>query len=179
MKSGEDDAGFGPNYKKVGCAIESGIIEDISYMSQGNLRRDLHLRTSMGNKVNLVGDLLCPRPNASSHHASRSRRNRKGIEGPSRRFKVDRSQGEKNQSQGWGSGRNRRLLNNHGLDPDDVVDQMHSAIVSRRLPLSDPLRNELLQALAECSKSLRRTLILGYISSTSFIRLQRAGQLFA
>ena len=71
------------------------------------------------------------------------------------------------------------LLNNHGLDPDDVVDQMHKALVSRRLPLSDPLRNELLQALAECSTGLQ-THTHPRIHFEHFLhRVARAGQTFA
>ena len=48
-----------------------------------------------------------------------------------------------------------KLLNDHGLSPEDVVDQMHKALVNRRLALSDEIRNELIQSLADCSITLQ------------------------
>ena len=51
-----------------------------------------------------------------------------------------------------------RLMNEHGLDADDVVQQLHDVLVGRRLAIPDTLRDNLLGALAECDTSLRRSM---------------------
>jgi len=51
-----------------------------------------------------------------------------------------------------------RLMNEHGLDADDVVQQLHDVLVGRRLSIPDTLRDNLLDALAECDTSLRRSM---------------------
>lgn len=51
-----------------------------------------------------------------------------------------------------------RLMNQHGLDADDVVQQLHDVLVGRRLAIPDTLRDNLLDALAECDTSLRRSM---------------------
>ena len=51
-----------------------------------------------------------------------------------------------------------RLMNEHGLDADDVFQQLHDVLVGRRLAIPDTLRDNLLGALAECDTSLRRSM---------------------
>ena len=51
-----------------------------------------------------------------------------------------------------------RLMNEHGLDADDVVQQLHDVLIGRRLAIPDTLRDNLLDALAECDTSLRRSM---------------------
>ena len=46
-----------------------------------------------------------------------------------------------------------RLMNEHGLDADDVVQQLHDVLVGRRLAIPDTLRDNLLGSLAECDTS--------------------------
>ena len=49
------------------------------------------------------------------------------------------------------------MMNDHGLDSDDVIHQLHDVLVGRRLSIPDELREELLDALAECEVQLRRS----------------------
>ena len=48
-----------------------------------------------------------------------------------------------------------RLMNDHGLDADDIISQLHDVLVGRRLSLPDELRSELLSALAICDTQIR------------------------
>tara|TARA_B100000282_G_scaffold144442_1_gene103779 strand:+ start:305 stop:1429 length:1125 start_codon:yes stop_codon:yes gene_type:complete len=165
--------------QKEGCAIESGIIEDISYMSQGNLRRaifTLELLWAQGElgRRSSVHDLM----QAATMQAGRDAIE-KALRGQVADSKWIDRKGRRTKIRVGAVAEIDALLNDHGLDPDDVVDQMHSAIVSRRLPLSDSLRNELLQALAECSKSLQ-THTHPRIHFEHFLhQVARAGQLIA
>ena len=51
-----------------------------------------------------------------------------------------------------------RLMNDHGLDADDIISQLHDVLVGRRLSLPDELRSELLSALAVCDTQIRSTM---------------------
>ena len=51
-----------------------------------------------------------------------------------------------------------RLMNDHGLDADDLIAQLHDVLVGRRLSLPDELRRELLTDLAICDTQIRSTM---------------------
>lgn len=165
--------------ERQGCTIEKGAIEDISYLSQGNLRRSiftLELLWARGEQVrrSSVHDLM----QAASMQAGRDAIE-KALRGEVADSRWIDRKGKRVKVRVGAVAEVDALLNNHGLDPDDVVDQMHKALVSRRLPLSDPLRNELLQALAECSTGLQ-THTHPRIHFEHFLhRVARAGQTFA
>ena len=66
------------------------------------------------------------------------------------------------------SGRNRKvmsgamaevddLMNNHGLDATDLVSQIHEVIIGRRLSVPQTLREDMLDALADCDVGLQRS----------------------
>ena len=47
------------------------------------------------------------------------------------------------------------LMNHHGLDSTDLVSQIHSVIIGRRLSIPQSLRYEILDALSECDVGLQ------------------------
>ena len=49
------------------------------------------------------------------------------------------------------------LMTNHGLDSTDLVSQIHSVIIGRRLSVPQSLRYEILNALSECDVGLQRS----------------------
>ena len=49
------------------------------------------------------------------------------------------------------------LMNNQGLDADDIINQLHDIIVGRRLSLPDTIKSDMLEALAICDTSIRRS----------------------
>ena len=49
------------------------------------------------------------------------------------------------------------LMNNQGLDADDIINQLHDVIVGRRLSLPDTIKSDMLEALAICDAAIRRS----------------------
>tara|TARA_B110000495_G_C22886370_1_gene516918 strand:- start:603 stop:923 length:321 start_codon:yes stop_codon:yes gene_type:complete len=49
------------------------------------------------------------------------------------------------------------LMNNYGLDSDDIVLQLHDVLIGRRLTLPDKLREKLLSSLAICDTTLQKS----------------------
>ena len=50
------------------------------------------------------------------------------------------------------------LMSNHGLDATDIISQIHSVIVGRRLSVPPSLRSEMLDALSECDVGIQRSM---------------------
>ena len=51
-----------------------------------------------------------------------------------------------------------KLMNEHGLDSEDVISQIHEVVVGRRISITDELRCEILDALADCDKNLNNSM---------------------
>lgn len=69
-----------------------------------------------------------------------------------------------------------RMMNDHGMDSDDVVHQLHDVLVGRRLSLPDPLREQLLAALADCDAQLKRSMHARIPFENFLHRAARAGK---
>jgi hypothetical protein len=69
-----------------------------------------------------------------------------------------------------------RLMNDHGLDSDDVVSQLHDVLVGRRLSLPDDLRQEMLAALADCDAQLTRSMHARIPFENFLHKVARAGR---
>ncbi|MBI87444.1 MAG: hypothetical protein CMB67_00225 [Euryarchaeota archaeon] len=143
--------------KRNGCEPVDGVLEDIAYISEGNLKKAiftleiLHIR-------NLVSE------RSSVHKLVQSSTLQAG------RFLVELALRGKVVEWKWEStrGRNRKvlsgamaevddLMNKHGLDSSDIVSQIHNVIVGRRLSVPQALREEMLVALSECDVGLQRS----------------------
>lgn len=135
--------------------LEEGIIDDILYVSQGNIRRAIFMLELLW-----AHDKLSDR--SSIHDLIQ------GITMKAGRDIIEMALQGKVVGSRWLDRNGRRikvrtgavaevdrLLDDHGLDPEDVIDQIHTALVGRRLPLNDLLRSEILQALAKCSRDIQ------------------------
>ena len=49
-------------------------------------------------------------------------------------------------------------MNEYGLDSEDVISQIHEVVISRRISITDELRCEILDALADCDKNLQNSM---------------------
>lgn len=138
-----------------GITVENGIIDDILYVSQGNIRRAIFMLELLW-----AHDKLSDR--SSIHDLTQ------GITMQAGRDIIEMALQGKVVDSRWLDRNGRRikvrtgaiaevdrLLVDHGLEPEDVIDQIHAALVGRRLPLNDLLRIEILQALAKCSSSIQ------------------------
>ncbi|MED5267838.1 MAG: AAA family ATPase [Candidatus Thermoplasmatota archaeon] len=135
--------------------LENGVIDDILYVSQGNIRRAIFMLELLW-----AHDKLSDR--SSIHDLIQ------GITMKAGRDIIEMALQGKVVGSRWLDRNGRRimvrtgavaevdrLLDDHGLEPEDVIDQIHSALVGRRLPLDDILRSEILQALAKCSRDIQ------------------------
>ena len=138
-----------------GITVENGIIDDILYVSQGNIRRAIFMLELLW-----AHDKLSDRSSIHDLIQGITMKAGSDIIEMALQGKVvgsrwlDRN-GRRIQVRTGAVAEVDRLLDDHGLEPEDVIDQIHSALVGRRLPLDDILRSEILQALAKCSRDIQ------------------------
>jgi DNA polymerase III delta prime subunit len=143
--------------KRKNCEPADGVLEDIAYISDGNLKRAIFTLELL--------DIRGLASDRSSVHkmvqASTLQAGRRLVELAIRGKVVE----WKWENRG---GRNRKvlsgamaevddLMNNHGLDATDLISQIHGVIVGRRLSVPQGLREEMLDALSECDVGLQRS----------------------
>ncbi len=140
-----------------GVEVSEGVHEDIAYISEGNLRKAiftlemLHLR-GLANDRSAVHTLVQSTTMQSGRHLIELALRGRVIE-----WRWENQGGRKKRILTGALAEIDRMMNNHGLDSDDVVHQLHDVLVGRRLSLPDGLREQLLDALAECEVQLRRS----------------------
>jgi DNA polymerase III delta prime subunit len=143
---------------KEGFEPEEGVLEDISYISSGNLRKAiftlemLRLRGLEGDRAAVHRLVQSTTLQAGRHVMELALRGRV-VE-----WRWENSGGRKKRVLAGAIAEVDSLMNHHGLDAEDVVSQLHDILIGRRLSIPDKLREELLTALAECDTSLRRSM---------------------
>ena len=140
-----------------GVDTAEGVLEDIAYISEGNLRKAiftlemLHLR-GLANDRSAVHTLVQSTTMQSGRHLIELALRGRVVE-----WRWESQGGRKKRILTGALAEIDRMMNDYGLDSDDVVHQLHDVLVGRRLSLPDELREELLNALAECEVQLRRS----------------------
>jgi len=143
---------------KEGFEPAEGVLEDISYISEGNLRKAiftlemLRLRGLEGDRAAVHRLVQSTTLQAGRHVMELALRGRV-VE-----WRWENSGGRKKRVLAGAIAEVDSLMNHHGLDAEDVVSQLHDVLTGRRLSISDKLREELLNALAECDTSLRKSM---------------------
>ena len=143
---------------KEGFEPDEGVLEDISYISAGNLRKAiftlemLRLRGLESDRAAVHRLVQSTTLQAGRHVMELALRGRV-VE-----WRWENSGGRKKRVLAGAIAEVDSLMNHHGLDAEDVVSQLHDVLTGRRLSISDKLREELLSALAECDTSLRRSM---------------------
>ena len=140
-----------------GIEIAEGVLEDIAYISEGNLRKAiftlemLHLR-GLANDRSAVHTLVQSTTMQSGRHLIELALRGRVVE-----WRWESQGGRKKRILTGALAEIDRMMNDHGLDSDDVIHQLHDVLVGRRLSLPGVLRERLLDALAECEVQLRRS----------------------
>jgi len=140
-----------------GVDTAEGVFEDIAYISEGNLRKAiftlemLHLR-GLASDRSAVHTLVQSTTMQSGRHLIELALRGRVVE-----WRWESKGGRKKRILTGALAEIDRMMNDHGLDPDDVVHQLHDVLVGRRLSLPDELRQQLLDALADCEVQLRRS----------------------
>jgi len=143
--------------EKNGCVTAEGVLEDISYISEGNLKKAVFTLEMLDSRG------LCS--NRSSVHkmvqASTLQAGRRLVElairGKIVEWKWENQRGRNKKVLSGAMAEVDNLMNNHGLDSTDLVSQIHSVIIGRRLSVPQSLRDEILDALSECDVGLQRS----------------------
>ncbi len=140
-----------------GIEITEGVLEDIAYISEGNLRKAiftlemLHLR-GLANDRSAVHTLVQSTTMQSGRHLIELALRGRVVE-----WRWESQGGRKKRILTGALAEIDRMMNDHGLDSDDVIHQLHDVLVGRRLSLPVVLREQLLDALADCEVQLRRS----------------------
>ena len=143
--------------EKNGCNPAEGVLEDISYISEGNLRKAVFTLEMLDSR-GLASDRSSVHRmvQASTLQAGR-RLVELAIRGKVVEWKWENQRGRNKKVLSGAMAEVDNLMNNHGLDSTDLVSQIHSVIIGRRLSVPQSLRYDILDALSECDVGLQRS----------------------
>ena len=139
------------------CELAEGILEDIAYISDGNLKKAiftlelLHLRGLTSDRT-AVHRMV----QASTLQAGR-RLVELAIRGKVVEWRWENKGGRNRKVLSGAMAEVDDLTNVHGLEGPDLVSQIHAVIIGRRLSVPQSLREEMLNALSECDVGLQRS----------------------
>ncbi len=159
-----------------GVETADGVLEDIAYICEGNLRKALftlemlHLR-DLADDRSAVHTLVQSTTLQSGRHLLELALRGRVVE-----WRWENRRGRKKKVLAGALAEIDRMMNDHGMDSDDVVHQLHDVLVGRRLSLPDPLREQLLAALADCDAQLKRSMHARIPFENFLHRAARAGK---
>ncbi|MEE2747977.1 MAG: AAA family ATPase [Candidatus Thermoplasmatota archaeon] len=139
-------------------SLADGMAEDIAYVADGNLRKalfttELLAHRQMTTERNRLYEVI----SASTLQNAR-RMIELALRGRVIEWRWEKKQGRNIKTLEGAMGELDEMMGAHALDAEDIVHQIHMELVGNRLMLAPPLRNEMLDALANCDISLRRTI---------------------
>ena len=139
------------------CKPEEGVLEDIAYISGGNLKKAiftlelLNIRGLDSHRASVHKMVQASTLQAGRHLLELALRG-KVVE-----WKWEKKGGRNRKVLSGAMAEVDNLMNNHGLDATDLVSQIHSVIVGRRLSIPHSLRMKMLNDLSECDVGLQRS----------------------
>ena len=146
-----------------GAALENvtlaeGMAEDLAHIADGNLRKalfttELLARRHMTDERNKLYEIVAE---STLQHARRMIE--LALRGRVIEWRWEKHRVRNVKTLEGAMGQLDEMMGVHALDAEDVIHQIHTEIVGNRLMLPPTLRNEVLDALANCDTSLRRTI---------------------
>jgi len=139
------------------CEHAEGVMEDIAYICEGNLKKAiftlelLQLRGLASDRTSVHKLVQASTLQAGRHLLELALRGRV-VE-----WRWENQGGRKRKVLSGAIAEIDDLMTNHGLDSMDIVSQIHGVIVGRRLNVPTSLREEMLNALADCEVGLHRS----------------------
>jgi len=146
------------NISKINaCETDKGVLEDITYISDGNLRKAIFIlelldTRKLSKNRSAVHNLVQASTLQSSRHLLEM-----ALRGAVVEWRWENRGGKKRKILSGAISEIDNLMNNQGLDADDIINQLHDVIVGRRLSLPDTIKSDMLEALAICDTSIRRS----------------------
>ena len=143
---------------KNNITISDGVIQDIAYVASGNLKKSIFILELLSHR-NLTEDLSSVDLLIKS---STIKAGRTLIELALRGKVVDwewKKSGGRNQKILTGAlSEVDKLISDFGMEPKDIISQIHEVLISRRMSLPPKLRSELLNALSLCDSRIQRSM---------------------
>ncbi len=143
---------------KNNITISDGVIQDIAYVASGNLKKSIFILELLSHR-NLTEDLSSVDLLIKS---STIKAGRTLIELALRGKVVDwewKNSGGRNQKILTGAlSEVDKLISDFGMEPKDIISQIHDVLISRRMSLPPKLRSELLNALSLCDSRIQRSM---------------------
>ena len=138
--------------------LAEGMPEDIAHVADGNLRKalfttELLARRQMTDERNRLYEVVSA---STLQHARRMIE--LALRGRVIEWRWEKQGGRNVKTLEGAMGQLDEMMGVHALDAEDIVHQIHMELIGNRLMLAPSLRNEMLDALAECDTSLRRTI---------------------
>ena len=135
-----------------------GVIGDIVYVCKGNLRKSiftLEMLESRGlaSDRSAVHKLIQATTLQAGRHLLELALRGKVVE-----WKWEKRNGRNKKILSGAIAEIDKLMNEYGLDSEDVISQIHEVVISRRISITDELRCEILDALADCDKNLQNSM---------------------
>ena len=143
--------------ERNGCQPAEGVLEDIAYISEGNLKKAifilelLEIRGLSSDRSSVHKMVQASTLQAGRHLLELALRG-KVVE-----WRWEKKGGKNRKVLAGAMAEVDNLMNNHGLDANDLASQIHSVIVGRRLSVPQELREKMLVALSECDAGLQRS----------------------
>jgi len=138
--------------------VDEGVLGDIAYIADGNVRKAIFILEMLE-----IRGLATDR--SAVHRLVQSTTLQAGrhllelaLRGRVVEWRWENIRGRKTKVLAGALAEVDHLMNNHGLDSDDLIAQLHDVLVGRRLAIPDDLREELLSSLAECDIQIRSTM---------------------
>lgn len=144
--------------ERNGCEPAEGVLEDIAYICEGNLKKAiftlelLELRGLSSDRTSVHKLVQASTLQAGRHLLELALRGRV-VE-----WRWESQGGRKRKVLSGAIAEIDDLMSNHGLDATDILSQIHSVIVGRRLSVPPALRAEMLDALSDCDVGIQRSM---------------------
>ena len=144
--------------KSESFSVDEGVLGDLAYVAEGNLRKaiftlEMLYARGLTEDRSAVHRLVQATTLQAGRHLLELALRGRVVE-----WRWENVRGRRSKVLGGAIAEIDRLMNNHGLDADDIISQLHDVLVGRRLSLPDELRSELLSALAVCDTQIRSTM---------------------
>ncbi|MBJ84238.1 MAG: hypothetical protein CMB52_01805 [Euryarchaeota archaeon] len=141
-----------------GVDIAEGLAGDIAHIANGNLRKalftvELLARREMIGSRNRLYEVVSA---STLQHARRMIE--LALRGKVIEWRWEKKQGRNVKTLEGAMGQLDEMMGTHALDAEDVIHQIHMELTGNRLMLAPELRNEMLNSLAECDITLRKTI---------------------
>lgn len=143
---------------KNNIKISDGVIQDITYVASGNLKKAIFILELLAHR-NLATDTTAVDLLVK---ASTIKSGRNLVELALRGKVIDWKwikTGGRNQKVLTGAlSEIDKLISDFGMEPKDIISQIHEVLISRRMSVPPKLRAEMLDALSECDSKIQRSM---------------------